>query len=155
LHGFSAFLLPLEAALQLHGPQIKLASLDHISSIPTCLIPIKELVDLCHKYSIPVLVDGAHVMGNVPLDIRALNPDFYVSSAHKWMYSPKGSGFLYVAKQYQQYVSPTVISLEYIPNSYQNNFQYTGTKKLQCSFCHKRSDTISTTNRRSRGNDLL
>jgi len=124
------FLVPVEAALREHGSQIKLASWDHISSIPTCVLPVKELIELCHEHSVPVLIDGAHVIGNIPLDIGELNPDFYASSTHKWIYSPKGSGFLYVAKQFQHVISPAVISLEYLPppNSYQNNFQYTGTK---------------------------
>jgi len=84
-------------------------------------------VDLCHQYGIVVMVDGAHTLGNIPLDIGQIDADFYLTNAHKWLYSPKGSAILWVKKQYQKDVVPTVISSVGL-ESYQDMFQYTGTR---------------------------
>jgi len=123
------FLDPVSAALEEHGSSIKLACLDHISSFPTCVLPIKELISLCHQYSVPVMVDGAHVLGNIPLDLNDINPDYYISNANKWLYSPKGSAILWVRTELQVDIVPTVISSEFAANpTFVSRFEYTGTR---------------------------
>jgi len=128
------FLAPLEAALKQHGADVKLASIDHISSFPTCVLPIKEIVALCHQYSVPVLVDGAHAIGNIPIDIGDINPDFYTSNGHKWLYSPKGSAFLFVAPEYRKWIVPAVISQA---SSFDSTFEYTGTRNYNAMLAMK------------------
>ncbi|MEN9202054.1 MAG: aminotransferase class V-fold PLP-dependent enzyme [Thermostichus sp. DG_1_6_bins_120] len=91
-------------------PQTRLAVLDHITS-PTALIyPLPELISLCRERGIPVLVDGAHAPGILPLELESLGADWYVGNAHKWMFAPKGCAFLWVAPHQQPYTHPTVIS---------------------------------------------
>ena len=120
-----------------HRSRVKIATFSHISSVPAFIEPIKELADLvkevCPKAL--VLVDGAHAIGQIKVDIPALgdNVDFYLSNAHKWLYAPKGSAFLYSAPRNIDQVrpQPTVISSEndiFAGTDYQSRFVYTGTK---------------------------
>ena len=90
--------------------------LDHIVSVPAVREPIAECAALIKSYQPDcfVLVDGAHAMGQVrTLELGALGPmDAYVSNGHKWLYSPKGSAFLWVNQSIVTdfFPEPTVIS---------------------------------------------
>ncbi|XP_013405983.1 putative L-cysteine desulfhydrase 1 isoform X2 [Lingula anatina] len=88
----------------------KLAVFDHIPSNIPFIMPIQEIIAICHKRGVPVLVDGAHALGSLPLDIASLKPDYYISNAHKWFCCPKGCAFLYVKRELQSVIRPLVIS---------------------------------------------
>ena len=59
----------LEAATANSG-RVALAVLDHVTSMPSMVLPIKRLVALCHSFGVPVFVDGAHAVGNVEVDVQ-------------------------------------------------------------------------------------
>ncbi|XP_052087446.1 uncharacterized protein LOC127724505 [Mytilus californianus] len=88
----------------------KLAVFDHIPSNTPFILPIKELVDICREKNVPVLIDGAHGLGALDLDLKMLDPDYYISNAHKWFCAPKGCAFMYVKKELQSKTRPLVIS---------------------------------------------
>src|SRR5205807_7383737 len=56
--------------------------------------PVAQIIALAHRRGIPVLVDGAQAVPHLRVDVRELDCDFYVFSAHK-MYGPTGIGVLY------------------------------------------------------------
>jgi selenocysteine lyase/cysteine desulfurase len=91
---------------------IQLVSFSHITSVPSLILPIEELIPLCQSRGAMVLIDGAHAMGHIPIQLNELNADFYVSNGHKWFYTPKGSAFLWARKDRQPLIYPTVISDE-------------------------------------------
>jgi isopenicillin-N epimerase len=55
-------------------------------------MPVKELAAISRAAGILVAIDGAHALGQIPLDIPSLGVDFYIANAHKWLYTPKVSG---------------------------------------------------------------
>jgi isopenicillin-N epimerase len=57
-----------------------------------------------------VLADGAHAPGQIPVDIPSLGVDWYVANLHKWAWTPRSSGILWAAPEWQAELRPTVIS---------------------------------------------
>jgi isopenicillin-N epimerase len=64
------------------------------------------------------IIDGAHAVGQIPLDLNTLDADFYASNAHKWALSAKGSAFLYARREMQSLVEPLVVSWGWRPEKY-------------------------------------
>ncbi|XP_052808847.1 uncharacterized protein LOC128237389 [Mya arenaria] len=88
----------------------KLAVFDHISSNTPFVMPIKDIIRVCHEKHIPVLVDGAHALGSLHLDISSLDADYYVTNAHKWLCAPKGTALMYVRRELQEKTRPLIVS---------------------------------------------
>lgn len=72
----------------------KLVAVNHVSNALGTVNPVAELIRAAHAVGAKVLVDGAQAMPHVPIDVRALDADFYAFSAHK-VYGPTGVGALY------------------------------------------------------------
>jgi len=108
-------------------PRTKLAVLDHITSGSALLLPIGAMIAACHARGVPVLVDGAHAPGHVPLDLGALGADWYVGNCHKWLFAPKGCGFLWARADRQEGIHPAVISHGY-SQGFTAEFDWTGTR---------------------------
>ena len=91
-------------------PRTRLALLDHITSQSALILPIEVLTSALADLDIPVLVDGAHAPGMVPVNLNKLGAAYYTGNCHKWLCAPKGSGFLHVNHDYQASVRPAIIS---------------------------------------------
>ena len=91
---------------------VKLCIFSHISSLPTMIEPVAELSSIAHAHGSLVLVDGAHAPGVIPIDVKTIACDFYTGNCHKWLYTPKGSAFMWVhrSQQSETFPEPTVIS---------------------------------------------
>ena len=100
----------VDALRQALTQKTKMVLIDHVTSATGLVLPLKELIAESKKHGAMVLVDGAHALGMVPLSISDLGADFYVSNAHKWLCTPKGSAFLWVKEEHRAWVRPTVIS---------------------------------------------
>ncbi len=86
--------LLLEEYERLLGSRTKLVAVVHVSNVLGTINPVREIIDLAHRRGVPVLVDGAQSAPHMPVDVRALDCDFYAFSAHK-LYGPTGFGILY------------------------------------------------------------
>ncbi|EYU35363.1 hypothetical protein MIMGU_mgv1a006984mg [Erythranthe guttata] len=79
-----------------NGRKIRLAVIDHITSMPCVIIPVKELVQICRNEGVDtIFIDGAHAIGNLPIDVKSIGADFYTSNLHKWLFCPPSAAFLY------------------------------------------------------------
>ena len=74
------------------------------------ILPIPKLVKEAKRRGIKTIIDGAHVPAHIELDIKTLDPDYYIGACHKWLCSPKGVSFLYVKKDLQKNIQPQVMS---------------------------------------------
>jgi cysteine desulfurase / selenocysteine lyase len=86
--------LALDAFASLLTPRTKIAAVAHVSNALGTINPVRQIVQMAHGHGIPVLVDGAQAVPHLAVDVRALDCDFYVFSAHK-VYGPTGIGVLY------------------------------------------------------------
>lgn len=117
----------------------RLALVDHISSLPGCILPIQEIVAALQARGVAVLVDGAHALFQVPLALDQLGADFYVGNCHKWFCSPLGAGFLSVASRWRDQIRPLVTSHAYNDDSTELSpfikaFNWTGTRDYSAFF---------------------
>ncbi|KAK4476755.1 hypothetical protein RD792_015915 [Penstemon davidsonii] len=79
-----------------NGRKIRLAVIDHITSMPCVIIPVKELVRMCRDEGVDrIFIDGAHAIGNIDIDVKDIGADFYTSNLHKWLFCPPSAAFLY------------------------------------------------------------
>ena len=83
----------------------KLISVAHVSNVLGTVNPVVEIVKMAHTHGIPVLVDGAQSAPHLPVDVQALDCDFFAFSGHK-MYGPTGIGVLYGKEKWLEKLPP-------------------------------------------------
>jgi cysteine desulfurase/selenocysteine lyase len=76
---------------RLLGPRTRLVSFAHVSNALGTVTPVREMVQMAHRHGARVLVDGAQAISHMPVDVQALDCDFYVFSGHK-VFGPTGIG---------------------------------------------------------------
>ena len=116
-------------------PQTKVIFLSHITSSTALIFPIEKIIKLAKEQNILTIIDGAHVPAHIPLNIHELGCDFYTGACHKWLCAPKGSSFLFVKKEHQDWVKPVVVSWgkdgdDPTPSEFIQNFQWQGTRDM-------------------------
>ncbi|HET7586688.1 MAG TPA: cysteine desulfurase [Gammaproteobacteria bacterium] len=84
----------LEHYRRLFSDRTRFAALCHVSNALGTVNPVKEMVAFAHEHDVPVLLDGAQALPHIPVDMQAIDCDFYAASGHK-AFGPTGIGFLY------------------------------------------------------------
>ena len=83
----------------------RMVAVCHVSNVLGTVNPVKEMIAEAHRHGVPVLVDGAQSAPHLRVDVRDMDADFFVCSAHK-MYGPTGVGVLYVKKHLLESMTP-------------------------------------------------
>jgi isopenicillin-N epimerase len=94
-------------------PNTKIVFLSHIASATATIFPIEKIIQFAKSKNIITIIDGAHVPGQIPLQLDSLDVDFYAGNLHKWLCAPKGSGFLYANPNKQHLLKPLIVSWGY------------------------------------------
>ncbi|MBS1203814.1 MAG: cysteine sulfinate desulfinase [Proteobacteria bacterium] len=97
--------LQLEVLPTLLDERTRLLAITHVSNVLGTENPVLEMIALAHQHGAKVLVDGAQAVMHHPVDVQALDCDFYVFSGHK-LYGPTGIGVLYAKEEILQAMPP-------------------------------------------------
>lgn len=97
--------LDIEAFEALLSDKTKIVSVAHVSNVLGIINPVADIIRIAHARNIPVCIDGAQSAPHMPIDVRQMDCDFYVCSAHK-MYGPTGIGVLYGKEQWLNLLPP-------------------------------------------------
>ncbi len=112
-------------------PRTRVIYMSHITSPTALILPIEEICRRARAAGILTVIDGAHVPGQIPLDIKALDADFYTGNFHKWLCSPKGSAFLYARRDQHAHIDPLVVSWGWSRDtSFVTRNQWQGTRDI-------------------------
>ena len=97
--------LAVEQLEKLLSQRTKIVAISHISNVLGLINPVRGSAQICHAHGVPVLVDGAQGIVHEPVDVQALDCDFYVFSGHK-LYAATGTGVLYGKRKWLDAMPP-------------------------------------------------
>ena len=90
---------------RLFTERTRIVCVTHVSNVLGTVNPVKDMIATAHAHGVPVLVDGAQSIPHMPVDVQALDADFYVFSGHK-VYGPTGVGVLYGKEEWLDKLPP-------------------------------------------------
>jgi len=103
----------LQAFADAITPRTRVLMFSEITSSLGYRLPAKALCQLARDRGVFSIVDGAQSLGQLPVDVKDLGCDAYVSSPHKWLLAPKGTGVLYIERSRQDELWTTLGSYQY------------------------------------------
>ncbi|TGJ78368.1 hypothetical protein E0Z10_g10398 [Xylaria hypoxylon] len=134
------------------GKRAKVCVFDIVSSLPGVCFPFEAITKACRAAGVLSLLDGAQGVGMVDIDLESLDPDFFVSNCHKWLFVPRSCAVFYVPLRNQHMITTSMpTSHGYVPKSgsrfnplppsnnpaFVENFQFVGTLDTSPYACVK------------------
>ncbi len=117
-------------------PQTKVILMSHITSATALVLPVREICSRARQAGIITVIDGAHAVGQIELNIKDIDADFYTSNCHKWLLTPKGTAFLHVHSTQRKTFEPFVISWAEINQpSFSLRHEMWGTRDMSAFLC--------------------
>ncbi|XP_053376757.1 uncharacterized protein LOC123530484 [Mercenaria mercenaria] len=84
---------------------------DHITSPSSIVLPVKHIVEVCHQHGMVIVVDAAHIPGQLKVDVQDIDADFYTGNLHKWLFCPRACAFIWTnPKRHHAWFKPLVTS---------------------------------------------
>lgn len=105
----------------------RLVVVDQVTSCSGLVFPVEQIAAECQRAGVPVLVDGAHAPGMLPVDLDRIGADYWVGNLHKWVCAPKAAAALYAAPHRRPDLRPLVTS-HGTADGYRPAFDWTGTR---------------------------
>ena len=120
--------VPFEGLWNAVTRRTRVLSISQIVSPTGVILPVAELCAQAREAGILSVIDGAHAVGQVPVDLAALGADAYAGNCHKWLCAPKGAGFLWVCEELQPRVDPPVVSWGWPEQEFARRHAWQGTR---------------------------
>lgn len=93
------------AVLAAIGPRTRLVAITHMSNVTGTVVDVAAICAGAREKGVPVLVDGSQAAVHMPVDVRALDCDFYAITGHK-LYGPSGSGAIFIKPERMEEMRP-------------------------------------------------
>ena len=101
----------VDAFVRAMTPRTRVMAVTHVTNTVGDMLPVVELCRIARERGLLSLIDGAQSFGVLDVDVTKMQPDFYSGSAHKWPCGPKEIGLLYVRRDVQGRLAPSIVSL--------------------------------------------
>lgn len=98
-------------------PRSKVIFISHYTSPTALIMPIEPIIQLAREAGIITVIDGAHIPGQIDVNLGELGADYYTGNLHKWLCAPKVAGFLYARPELHSTTDPLIISWGYVRES--------------------------------------
>lgn len=92
------------------GPRTRVLSFSGITTTTGLVLPVKQICSAAREKGVISVVDGAHMDGQIPVNLSDLGCDYFAGSPHKWMFAPAGCGFLYGRDGALDRLWPSIVS---------------------------------------------
>lgn len=133
--------LCLDEFEQMFNEHTRMVSVTHVSNVLGTVNPVKRIVEIAHAHDVPALIDGAQSTPHFPVDVQAIDCDFFAFSGHK-IYGPTGVGVLYGKESWLDRLPPYMGGGEMIRNV---SFEQTTFNDLPFKFEAGTPDYVATT----------
>jgi isopenicillin-N epimerase len=123
----------VEAIFAAVTPRTRAIFLSHITSGTALRLPIEAVAQRAREVGILTIVDGAHAVGQIPVDLETIGVDAYASNFHKWLCAPKGSGFLYARPEHHAWLESPIVSWGWVESNerYRPDSQFVSRNQMQ------------------------
>jgi isopenicillin-N epimerase len=119
----------VERIVDAAGARTRLAIIDHIASPTAVVFPVAEITRGLKAKGVRVMIDGAHALGQLELDLPAIGADWYTANAHKWLFAPKGAALFYASAEVAAETVPLSVS-HWHDLKFPRAFDYVGTRDV-------------------------
>lgn len=133
--------LRMDELERLFNDRTRIVSVAHVSNVLGTINPVHDIIRMAHEHGVPVLIDGAQSTPHMPIDVQALDCDFFAFSGHK-IYGPTGVGVLYGKEEWLEKLPPYMGGGEMIKNV---SFEHTTFNELPFKFEAGTPDYVATT----------
>ncbi len=101
---------PVSSLFAAAGDRTRAVFVSHVTSSTALVLPVAEICTEARRRGFLAVVDGAHALAQVPLDLGVLGADIYAGNCHKWLCAPKGSGFIWARQEHHEWLESPIVS---------------------------------------------